>query len=82
MFSGDFSNHFPSCFWFSGGINFTYILLPAFLFCFFCFVSSCSFCLYSMQFLVVGSFLNFLKAAFLCHIAFLYSMLNQSLFFC
>ena len=34
------------------------------------------FCLYSMQFLVVGSFLNFLKAAFLCWIAFLHSVLN------
>ena len=39
------------------------------------------FCLYSMQFLVVGSFLNFLIAAFLCWIAFLHSVLNQGLFF-
>ena len=34
-----------------------------------------------MQFLVVGSFLNFLKAAFLCWIAFWHSALNQGLFF-
>ena len=39
------------------------------------------FCLYSMQFFVIGSFLNFLKAAFLCWIAFLHSALNQGLFF-
>ena len=39
------------------------------------------FCLYSIQFLVIGSFLNFFKTAFLCWIAFLYSMLNQGLFF-
>ena len=79
MFPEDFSNHFPYCFRFSGGINFTYILLPAFLFCFiYCFAL---FCLYSMQFLVVGSFSNFLKAAFLCWIAFLHSALNQGLFF-
>ena len=74
MFSGDFSNHFPYCFRFSGGINFTYILLPAFLF-FFCFfyyfACFCSFCLYSKQFLMIGSFLNFFfKAAFLCWVAF------------
>ena len=68
IFPGDFSNHFPYCFRFSGGINFNYILLPAFLFCFvYCFAL---FCLYSMQFWVVGSFFNFLKTAFLCWIAF------------
>ena len=35
MFSGDFSNHFLYCFRLSGGIDFTYIFLPAFLFSFF-----------------------------------------------
>ena len=46
MFSGDFSNHLPYCFRFSGGINFTSIFLPAFLFDFFYHsVSFCSFCL-------------------------------------
>ena len=34
MFPGDFSNHFPYCFWFSGGINFTSIsFLFHLLFC-------------------------------------------------
>ena len=59
MFPGDFSNHFPYCFLFSGGINFTYILLPAFLFCFFyCFASFCSF-LYIFDAIFGGRFFFF-----------------------
>ena len=81
MFPGEFSNHFPYCFRFSGGINFTYILLPAFLFCLFIVLRAFAlFCLYS----IFGGrffFFNFLKAAFLCWIAFLHSALNQGLFF-
>ena len=74
MFPGDFSNHFPYCFWLSGGINFTYILLPAFLFCFFFIVlrAFALFCLYSMQLLVVSSFLCFsLFVAILMFVSFL-----------
>ena len=83
MFPGDFSNHFPYCFFdlVEVLILFIYSCQHFFFVSFIVLRAFALFCLYSMKFLVVGSFLNFLKAAFLCWIAFLHSALNQGLFF-